>query len=119
MPDVRSQAMNILRTANAADTVEQLLPKFYELHTMAPECGLPSSSETGGHILFPPLRNLSAERIAKHGLYLITTSQAMYLYLGSQAHPQLIADVFGKRSFDELHAGKVIFFFSKFKKTEK
>ena len=102
--------MNVLRIANAVDTVELLLPRFYELHTMSPECGQPSS-ELGGKILFPPLRNLSSERIAKHGLYLLTTSQAMYLYIGSQAHPQLLLDVFGKRSFDELHSGKVSFFF--------
>jgi protein transport protein SEC24 len=50
---------------------------------------------------------LSSERLERHGLYLIEDGQTMFLWVGKEAVPQLIMDVFDLPSYDVLRGGKV------------
>jgi len=58
-------------------------------------------------IILPPPLPLSSERIERHGLYLIEDGQTIFLWVGRDAVPQLVMDVFNLPSFDQLRAGKV------------
>ena len=70
---------------------------------MPPDAGLPG--EDG--IVLPPLQNLTSMRFEKYGLYLIDDGQTQFLWVGRDAVPQLVQDVFGKSSLEQLAAGKV------------
>jgi hypothetical protein len=50
---------------------------------------------------------LTSERLERHGLYLIEDGQTMFLWVGRDAVPQLIMDVFDLPSYADLRGGKV------------
>jgi protein transport protein SEC24 len=58
-------------------------------------------------IIMPPPLPLTSERLERHGLYLIEDGQTMFLWVGRDAVPQLIMDVFNYPSYDILRGGKV------------
>lgn len=49
----------------------------------------------------------SAERFQRYGLYLIEDGQTMFLWVGRDAVPQLISDVFNMPNYEALRGGKV------------
>jgi hypothetical protein len=55
----------------------------------------------------PALLPLSSERLVRHGLFLIEDGQTMFLWIGRDAVPQLVMDVFDLPSYDQLPSGKV------------
>ena len=55
----------------------------------------------------PPLLPPTSERLERHGLYLIDDGQTMFLWIGRDAVPQLVMDVFNLPSYDQLRGGKV------------
>jgi protein transport protein SEC24 len=72
---------------------------------MPPEAGTVGPQ---GVILPPPLP-LSSERMERHGLFLIEDGQTVFLWVGRDAVPQLIMDVFGLPNYEALRGGKVSF----------
>jgi hypothetical protein len=50
---------------------------------------------------------LTSERFERHGLYLLEDAQTLFLFVGRDAVPQLIIDVFDLPSYDSLRGGKV------------
>lgn len=59
-------------------------------------------------IIMPPPLPLTSERMERHGLYLIEDGQTMFLWIGRDAVPQLVMDVFGLPNYEALRGGKVI-----------
>lgn len=62
--------------------------------------------EETGAISLPPSCNLSSERLVPYGLYLIDDGQTQFLWVGRDAVPQLIQDVFGVPDRTQLRVGK-------------
>lgn len=58
-------------------------------------------------VILPAPLPLTSERLERHGLYLIEDGQTMFLWVGRDAVPQLILDVFGLPTYDQLRTGKV------------
>lgn len=58
-------------------------------------------------VIMPPPLPLGSDRMERHGLYLIEDGQTMFLWVGRDAVPQLIVDVFDLPSYDALRSGKV------------
>lgn len=52
---------------------------------------------------------LTSERLERHGLYLIEDGQTIFLWVGRDAVPQLIVDVFDLPNYEVLRGGKVRF----------
>lgn len=50
---------------------------------------------------------LTSERLERHGLFLIEDGQTIFLWVGRDAVPQLIMDVFNLPSYEVLRGGKV------------
>lgn len=71
---------------------------------MPDACGLPHP-ETG-EIVLPQPMNLSSERLLLHGLYLIDDGQTQFLWVGGQAVPALVQDVFGVPGIEHVKVGK-------------
>jgi protein transport protein SEC24 len=57
-------------------------------------------------IVLPPALNLSSERVVPYGLYLIDDGQTQFIWLGRDAVPALINDVFGVEDKNHVVQGK-------------
>lgn len=71
---------------------------------MPDNAGLPD--EATGDIVLPPLINLSAQAMVPFGLYLIDDGQTQFLWLGKEAVPQLVEDVFAVPERTQVKVGK-------------
>lgn len=100
--DMRSYAQALLTTLPSQLLVPYLYPTFYSLHNMPKECG--TVGDFG--VVLPPQLNATSERLERHGLFLIEDSQNIFLWVGRDAVPQLISDVFDLPSYQDLRGGK-------------
>ena len=71
---------------------------------MPDSAGIPDPNT--GEITLPPTINLSSERLIPFGLYLIDDGQTQFLWVGRDAVPALVADVFGLQDRLQLKQGK-------------
>lgn len=101
---MRSAALCLLSTLPLPLLIQYIYPKMYSLHDMPDNAGVPDSQT--GETLLPPAINLSSGSLAPYGLYLIDDGQTQFLWVGSQAVPQLIEDVFGVPDKSQLRVGK-------------
>ncbi|KAJ9120632.1 hypothetical protein QFC22_002561 [Naganishia vaughanmartiniae] len=101
-PDLRAYAHALLTTLPTQSLLAYIHPRFYSLHNMPADAG--TIGPDG--VILPPALNLTSERLERHGLYLIDDGQNIFLYVGQDAVPQLIMDVFGLPSYQELKGGK-------------
>lgn len=58
-------------------------------------------------VILPPPLPLTSERLERHGLFLIEDGQTIFLWVGRDAVPQLIMDVFNLPNYEVLRGGKV------------
>ncbi|KAL1956207.1 hypothetical protein VTO42DRAFT_7554 [Malbranchea cinnamomea] len=102
--DLRSAALCLLSTLPLPLLIQYIYPKLYSLHDMPDEAGVPDQQT--GAITLPPPCNLSSERLVSYGLYLIDDGQTQFLWVGRDAVPQLLLDVFGVPDKSQLRVGK-------------
>ncbi|KAF8629024.1 hypothetical protein AX15_003599 [Amanita polypyramis BW_CC] len=100
--DIRAYAQALLSSLPSQLLIPYIYPSFYCLHNMPPEAG--TIGENG--VIMPPALPLTSERLERHGLFLIEDAQTMFLWVGRDAVPQLIMDVFNLPSYDVLRGGK-------------
>lgn len=103
MSDVRSAALNYLSTFPPDRLIPYIVPRLYSLHNMPDDAGVPT--EQG--IALPPQLNLTAANFESYGLYLIDDGLSQILWLGKDAVPLLVQDVFGVPSVSQLRGGKM------------
>lgn len=84
--------------------IQYIYPRLYSLHDMSETAGLPDP--TTGAIALPPPLNLTSGNIVPFGLYLIDDGQTQFLWLGRDAVPALVMDVFGTDDKNALKQGK-------------
>ncbi|KZT03773.1 protein transporter SEC24 [Laetiporus sulphureus 93-53] len=101
-PDLRAYAQALLTSLPSQLLIPYVYPNFYSLHNMPPECG--TVGEQG--VIMPPPLPLTSERLERHGLFLIEDGQTLFLWVGRDAVPQLITDVFNLPSYETLRGGK-------------
>ncbi|KAL2194576.1 hypothetical protein P885DRAFT_80264 [Corynascus similis CBS 632.67] len=102
--DLRSAALCLLSTLPLPLLMQYIYPRLYSLHDMPDNAGYPDP-ETSQIVLPPPL-NLSSERFVSYGLYLIDDGQTQFLWVGRDAVPKLLEDVFGVTDRAQLRVGK-------------
>ncbi|OBZ67405.1 Protein transport protein SEC24 [Grifola frondosa] len=101
-PDLRAYAQALLTSMPSQLLMPYIYPSFYSLHNMPPECGT-----VGEHgVIMPPPLPLTSERLERHGLFLIEDGQTIFLWVGRDAVPQLIIDVFNLPNYEVLRGGK-------------
>lgn len=101
---MRSAALCLLSTLPLPLLMQYIYPRLYSLHDMPDNAGL--SDQDSGDIVLPPTINLSSQSIVPYGLYLIDDGQTQFLWVGRDAVPQLIEDVFGFQDKNQLKVGK-------------
>lgn len=102
--DIRSAALCLLSTLPPPLLMRYIYPRMYSLHDMPDNAGMPDPQT--GHVALPPPKNLSSEKLQSYGLYLIDDGQSQFLWVGRDAVPQLINDVFGVEDRSQLQVGK-------------
>lgn len=102
--DMRSAALCQLSTLPLPLLIQFIYPKFYSLHDMPDSAGVPD--ENTGDIVLPPPINLSSQSLVPYGLYLIDDGQTQFLWVGKEAVPQLVEDVFDVPDRMQLKVGK-------------
>lgn len=102
--DLRSAALCLLSTLPLPLMIQYIYPRMYSLHDMPDAAGLPDP-QTGSIVMPSPL-NLSSANVVPFGLYLIDDGQTQFLWLGRDAVPALILDVFGTDDKNALKQGK-------------
>jgi protein transport protein SEC24 len=101
-PDLRAHAQALLTSLPSQLLIPYTHANFYSLHNMAPEAG--TVGENG--VIMPIPLPLTSERLERHGLFLIEDGQTIFLWVGRDAVPQLIMDVFNLPSYEVLRGGK-------------
>ncbi|KAF7360326.1 Protein transporter SEC24 [Mycena venus] len=101
-PDIRAYSQALLTSLPSQLLIPYLYPTFYSLHTMPAEAG--TVGEKG--VIMPPALPLTSERLERHGLFLIEDGQTIFLWVGRDAVPQLIMDVFDLPNYEVLRGGK-------------
>ena len=102
--DMRSAALCQLSTLPLPLLIQFIYPRMYSLHDMPDSAGLPN--EENGDIVLPPGINLSSQSLVPYGLYLIDDGQTQFLWVGREAVPQLVEDVFNVPDRTQLKVGK-------------
>lgn len=101
---MRSAALCQLSTLPLPLLIQFIYPKMYSLHDMPDDAGL--ADEQSGETVLPPPINLTSACLAPYGLYLIDDGQTQFLWVGRDAVPQLLEDVFGLPDKSHLKVGK-------------
>ncbi|WVO17019.1 protein transporter SEC24 [Cryptococcus depauperatus] len=101
-PDLRAYAQCLLTTLPCQTLIPYIHPRFYSLHNMPSEAG--TIGEEG--VILPSALNLTSEKLERHGLFLIEDGQTIFLWIGHDAVPRLVQDVFDLPSYPELMPGK-------------
>ena len=102
--DLRSASLCQLSTLPLPLLIQYVHPRLFSLHDMPDNVGIPDSNT--GETTLPPQQNLSSERLIPYGLYLLDDGQTQFLWVGRDAVPALIEDVFGLRDKAQLRQGK-------------
>lgn len=84
--------------------LQYIYPHVYSLHDMPDAAGVPDSQT--GEMIMPPLAPATSQVFAPYGLYLIDDGQTQFLWVGRDAVPQLLTDVFGVEDKNGLRTGK-------------
>ena len=101
---MRSAALCLLSTLPLPLMMQFIYPRVYSLHDMPDSAGL--SDEATGELVMPPTTAASSAGLVPYGLYLIDDGQTQFLWVGRDAVPQLVEDVFGVPDRTQLRVGK-------------
>ncbi|KZF21803.1 Sec23/Sec24 family protein [Xylona heveae TC161] len=102
--DLRSAALCLLSTLPPPLLIQYIYPRLYSLHDMPDNAGLPDVAT--GEIVMPGPQNLNSAALVSYGLYLIDDGQTQFIWIGRDAVPQLVQDVFGLPDRTQLKQGK-------------
>lgn len=101
--DHRAAALNNLESMPLKYLVKSAYARVYSLHDMVDEAGYPDEN---GEIVLPEPINASASLFERYGLYLIDNSSELFLWVGGDAVPELVNDVFGLQDIFQIPNGK-------------
>ena len=59
-------------------------------------------------MIFPPVLNLSSEKLDRQGVFLLDNGLELFIWVGKAVHPELCNALFGKPSPDAVVNGKTI-----------
>ncbi|KAJ3205175.1 COPII subunit [Entophlyctis luteolus] len=104
--DIRSHAMALMCVYPCEAFIPAVYPRFWALHSMDALAG--TIDDETSQVIFPPVMNLSSERLERHGLYLLENGSDVLLWVGRNINPELCGLVLGVPSYDTIVAGKMM-----------
>ncbi|KAI8929919.1 hypothetical protein BC831DRAFT_441595 [Entophlyctis helioformis] len=103
--DLRSYMLALHYVLSPELTMVNLYPRFWNIDMLLVDerIGLPGND---GQIVFPPLLNLSSEKLDRQGIYLLDNGLELFVWVGKTANPDLCNVLLGKPSPDAILTGK-------------
>ncbi|EDO16717.1 hypothetical protein Kpol_1003p22 [Vanderwaltozyma polyspora DSM 70294] len=101
--DHRAIALNNIESTPLKYLIKNIYANVYSLHDMPDEAGLPNED---GQIVLPTPINASATLFERYGLYLIDNGTELFLWVGGDAVPDLVMDIFGIPDIFQVPIGK-------------
>jgi protein transport protein SEC24 len=111
-PDERAFIQYEVNNMSVEQSRVFIYPRLFALHNLPPECGLPppdnhlhtpdqAKTLAGSKkILLPPVINLSIERLACDGCFLLEDSMSMFLWIGRSVSPAFLQSLLGVQSLE-------------------
>lgn len=114
-PDERVQAMYSVNTMWVKRFKDFIYPKMFSLHNMSPAVGqsiegdVPPGGQVAGasRTLLPQAVNLSVERLASDGIFMIDNGFEISFWVGRSADPNLVNSLFGVPSLENVDMNQV------------
>jgi protein transport protein SEC24 len=120
-PDERMHAMHRLVNMDTSDTKHFIYPRLFSLHDMPPSAGLPSNSDPSDdddgkeedkvagqdRIELPRVLNLTVDRLASNGIFLLDNGLDMFLWVGRSSDPGILNSLFGTNSLEGVDMSRV------------
>lgn len=93
-----------------------MYPRLFALHALPPAAGFPEPYESNGEsacagkrrIVLPPLLNLSIDRLASDGIFLLDDSLTLYLWIGRAVPSIYLQSLFGVESMEGMNTRQVM-----------
>ncbi|KAL9189552.1 hypothetical protein ACHAXT_009227 [Thalassiosira profunda] len=117
-PDERVHAMRRLTNMDVLASKHFLYPRMFSLHDMSPSAGLPSNSAPSDddddekvagqdRIELPRVLNLTVDRLASNGIFLLDNGIDMFLWVGRSSDPAILNSLFGVNSLEGVDMSQV------------
>eukprot|EP00049_Salpingoeca_infusionum_P017496 m.353204 g.353204 ORF g.353204 m.353204 type:complete len:801 (+) comp16706_c0_seq1:2-2404(+) len=97
--DQRVYAMTLFRIMPLWEQFDFIYPRLYAMHSLGENIGV---RDERNRLQLPPLLQLSSEKLERAGIFLLDTSQNIYLLVGSGCSPQMLKDVFDVEQIEEI-----------------
>lgn len=112
-PDERVHAMNLLSGMGVIESKIFVHPRMFSLNDMTSSAGLPSNitddTKVAGQdrIELPRSLNLTIDRLASNGIFLLDNGIEMFLWVGRSASPAILNSLFGTNSLEGIDMSQV------------
>ena len=112
-PDERVHAMNLLSGMGVMESKIFVHPRMFSLHDMTSSAGLPSNinddTKVAGQdrIELPRSLNLTIDRLASNGIFLLDNGVEMFLWVGRSTSPAILNSLFGTNSLEGIDMSQV------------
>jgi len=114
-PDERVHAMQRLNNMGVMESKHFIYPRMFSLHDMSPSAGLPCNIEDDGEdkvagldsIELPRVLNLTIDRLASNGIFLLDNGLDMFLWVGRSSDPAILNSLFGTNSLENVDMSQV------------
>jgi protein transport protein SEC24 len=92
--------MNLIKSHPLYYLLPTIYPSLYALHTLTEQNVV--DSDSGQQVVAAPLLQLSAENTSRYGIFLMDCGLSMYIWVSSDAPPQLLSKIFGVNNFEAI-----------------
>lgn len=107
--DERSFYMQLLLNMNIDDSRIFIYPRMFSIHDMGERIGIPSDSAEDltlvagpNRVLLPAIVNLSHERLASDGIFLLETGYDLFMWIGRAVNPAILNTLFQVQSLESI-----------------
>jgi len=116
-PDERIATHMGLSTMFVEETLSFLYPRFFAIHSMDSQAGLPVNDDDAGDenvktagrnmILLPNAINLSVESLSSEGIYLLDNGIDSFIWVGRASDPAINHALFGAESLSDVDMSQI------------
>jgi protein transport protein SEC24 len=107
--DERAFYLQLLLGMNIEDSRIFIYPRMFSIHDMAADAGIPSDSaedltQVAGpmRVRLPAIVNLSHERLASDGIFLLETGYDLFMWIGRAVNPAILHTLFDVQSLESV-----------------
>jgi protein transport protein SEC24 len=105
--DIRSYMLAVHYPLCPEVTSVSLYPRFWSIQNIVENPSIGLKDETTGKILFPPLLNLSSEKLDRTGIFFLENGLEIFIFVGREANHDILFSLFGHATIDIIPVGKV------------